>query len=158
MRLEEIELFMNIKKGITYIELIIVITLISIISITSFNIINFYRVNKNRILVDQCNNSIMSFINNCKQYCFYNNISGYIKFDVINNRLNFNIGTSVKRVVTIPKGIKLYSINAANGRAEINLDNRGFTSDACTISYIDLYNKFHEITISVGTSYVEIKN
>jgi prepilin-type N-terminal cleavage/methylation domain-containing protein len=149
---------MKIKKGYTLLELMITISIISILSIMFSRYFITYEKYRNRILVDQCNNTIMSFINSCKQYCYYKDIGGYIKFDVIGNRLIFYVGTEVKRILNTTRGLKLYSINVSNGDAKLNFDNKGFTSDACTMSFEDSDTKIHEITISVGTSYVEIKN
>lgn len=149
---------MRIKKGFTLIEIVIVITVIGILNMCFFSYLNTYKVYKGKILVDRYNNSIMTFINSCKQYCYYNNIPGFIKFDIIGNRLIFTVDTVIKRILNTPNEFKLYSINVSNGRSEVWFDNKGFTSDACTISYMDSINKVHAITISVGTSYVEIKN
>ncbi len=149
---------MKIKKAYTLIELMITISILAILSMLFIKYFTTYEKYRNKILVDQCNNSIMSFINSCKQYCYYRDTSGCIKFDVEGNRLIFYVGTDVKRILNAPKGLKLYSINVSNGDAKLNFNNKGFTPDACTMSFVDLENKIHEITISVGTSYVEIKN
>lgn len=149
---------MNTRKGYTLIEIIVVVCIISILFMIFANGIKAYNVLKNDMLVDQCNNSIMTFINNCKLYCYNNEVSGYILGDCANNKFNFYTAGTRQRVVKLPEGCKLHSINVASGTQILRMDSNGFTWDACTITYLDLYNVEHKITISVGTAYVEIKD
>ncbi|NLZ47350.1 MAG: type II secretion system protein [Clostridiales bacterium] len=149
---------MKIKKAYTLIEILVVLCIFNILFIIFSSGLKAYNRLKNAIVVEQCSNSIMTFINSCKQYCYYNEVEGYILCDQSNNRFSFYSGSSRKKLLKLPQGCKLQLLNTASGKQKLNFDSKGFTSDACTIKYLDLYDVEHKITISVGTAYVEIKN
>lgn len=149
---------MKIRKGYTITELLVVISILSIVFLIFTNGIKTYNRLQNAIVVEQCSNSIMTFINSCKQYCYNNEVEGYILCDQDSNKFSFYTGSNRKKLLKLPKGCKLQLLNTASGSQKLKFDSKGFTSDACTIRYLDLNDIEHKITISVGTAYVEIKN
>lgn len=144
------------KRAYTLIELLIVVSMISLIGsyvlirITSFsNLIN-------NIDVEKSKNKIMMFINNAKLYCRENETSGTIYFYPGRDKADFNCQGKNVEHFTLPSGFYIYDVNS--DYSQITIDSRGFTSDACTISFKDRRGKFHEISIYVGTGYVEVKS
>ena len=137
---------MKIKKAYTLLELTVVLSIFSIVFLIFSNGIKAYKNFQNAIVVEQCSSSIMTFINSCKQYCYNNEVEGYILCDQEKNRLSFYTGSSRKKVLKLPQGCKLQMVNTASGRQRLNFDSKGFTSDACTIRYLDLRSE-HKITI-----------
>ncbi|NLM35399.1 MAG: prepilin-type N-terminal cleavage/methylation domain-containing protein [Clostridiales bacterium] len=149
---------MRIRKGYTFIELLMVLCIISILFLIMTKGIKGYKRLENDIVVEQCSNSIMTFIYSCREYCYLNKVEGYILCDQVSNTFSFYTGSSRKQILRLPQGFELDLLNTASQNQRINIDYKGFTSDACTIKYFDLYGIEHKLTISVGTAYVEIKN
>lgn len=148
----------NRKKGFSLIELIIVISIISILSLSIVNYIKSYNYYENKIYVDECDNSILMFINRAKMYCKSKQCSGLIIFDKVSNAIDFyENNTKHMDAYALPEGFALNSITLGSGKVGISINNKGITVDACSIVYIDRYNNSHKLTISVGTAYVEIK-
>ncbi len=148
---------MIIKKGYTLIEVITVLCIMSILCALFSNYWRAYNKYSNDVQITYCSSSIMTFINMCKQYCYYERKSGYIKFDLVNEELDFYEGTKRKRSWRLPKGFDLYGTTAGSRNNQLNFDMDGFTPNACTITYKDRYNSIHNITICVGTAYVQIQ-
>ncbi|WP_241428169.1 type II secretion system protein [Clostridium sp. DJ247] len=146
---------MNKHKGFTFIELIIVLSILCTIFSMSLVNIGGYSKLQNSIDVDVFSNDVVNFINNSKSYCRDNNIGGYIYFDTNKNSVSFICG--LKKIYTLNLPDK-FTLNIVRPGNKIKIDNRGITSDACTIRYKDRKGKPHYITMSVGTAYVEIKN
>jgi prepilin-type N-terminal cleavage/methylation domain-containing protein len=146
------------KAGYTLNEIVITIAIVTIIS--SFLVKGFlnYKIYLNRMDVEYCNNSIMNLLNGAKGYCRNKGVNGYIFFDGKNGVIYFMSGKELVDKYSIPSKFKLNNVNLGTGKYAINIDVRGFTSDACTISYQDREGSTHKITICVGTSYVEIKD
>lgn len=115
----------------------------------------------NNVEVESCKNNLLDFINNSKIYCRNRKINGTILFDTINNSIKFNVGSGVKvksiDMINLPKGFKLNDVIVSKGKNSIQIDKYGFTSDACTISFNDKFDKRYNLSICVGTSYCEIK-
>ena len=149
---------MHLKKGYTIIEVILVLAIMSILSALFAGFYKDYSRYNNRISNDYCGNSVMSFINTCKQYCYGKKDSGDIRFDFANNRMDFYAGGQRRSTWRFPKGFTLYSAVTGSGGPDLNFDFDGFTADACTIAYKDSTNAMHHISISVGTAYVEVKD
>lgn len=153
---------MKIKvKGLTLIELLIALSITAVLSGIVFKTSYSYSRYTNSINTDYCNNSILSFVNNAKQYCRSHGLEGKIKFDYVNNQMKFTtIGideTLLDRLI-LPRGFQLNTTTLPEGRNAIYFDIKGTTGDACTISYNDKFNVRHEITIAVGNAYAEIKD
>jgi prepilin-type N-terminal cleavage/methylation domain-containing protein len=147
---------MNKKRGFTLIELIITMSVMAVIgSEMAFGVTSYYKA-VNKYNVQFAENSILGIISNAKQYCREKNKSGYILFNTINNDISFNSEGVRKDYYKMPGKIKLDSISTRNNMIEIN--NKGIIGgDACTITIEDSYSKHYNITICVGTFYVEIK-
>lgn len=144
------------KKGFTLIELIIVISIISIVSCYTLVKISFFNSKIDSIDVDKCNNAIMMFINNAKLYCREKETSGTIYFYPGKDKADFNVQCRNVEHLTLPSKFYIYDVNSAYSK--INIDSKGFVSDACTISFRDRSDKLHEISIFVGTGFVQIKS
>lgn len=146
------------NKGFTLIELLISISIMLILM--TFTFITYSGFNRiiNRMDVDLFSSSIVNFINNSKQYSRINNCSTNITFDITNEKIYLSANTRIVKRLYVPKDFKLNTVNTSSGKNKINIDNRGITSDACTISYIDRMGGQHNISICVGTAYAEIKN
>lgn len=149
---------MNTRKGYTIIEVIVVLAIMSILAALFSDFFKDYSRYNNRTSSDYCGNSVMSFINTCKQYCYSKKDSGYIRFDFANSRMDFYAGGQRRSTWRFPKGFSLYSAVTGSGGSNLNFDFDGFTANACTIVYKDSTNAIHHITISVGTAYVEVKD
>ncbi|MDP4091277.1 MAG: prepilin-type N-terminal cleavage/methylation domain-containing protein [Bacillota bacterium] len=145
---------MNIKKGITLIELLVAMSITAILSICFSDCIKAFSTYNNSVINDYSENSVLSFINTCKEYCYFRKTSGLVRFDFVNSKLDFYEGTERKRMWSFPKGFKLSSVNTES----LNINAGGFISNACTIIYKDRTKANHYITVSVGTGYVEIKD
>jgi prepilin-type N-terminal cleavage/methylation domain-containing protein len=146
------------RKGYSLNELIIVIAIFSILSGLLIKGALNYKTYSNKIDVDYCNNSIMKFINSAKAYCRNKEKSGYIYFDSPNGIIYFLTGEVLEDKYALPAGFRLNDVNLGIGKYAIEIDARGFTNNACTISYVDRKRSMHRITMCVGTSYVEIKD
>lgn len=145
------------KKGYSLIEVIICISLLGIVS--TFVIFNLENYNKkiNDIKVKQCGFAIASLINNSKLYCRQADSGGEIIFFVDDQEIRFyNNGKLIERLV-IPNGITLNTFKTPGVDNIIRINESGISKDACTISFRDSYNVNHYITVTVGSTYVEIK-
>lgn len=146
---------MNKRRGFTLIELILTLCIVSIISsIAAHNVTSYFKT-KNKYEVNFAENCILGIISNGKQYCREKNCNGYLMFSVINNDITFYTNGVIKDYFKMPGKIKLVSINTHNDVIEIN--NKGITGDACSITIRDNYGEPHYITMCVGTAYVEIQ-
>jgi prepilin-type N-terminal cleavage/methylation domain-containing protein len=145
----------EMKKGFTIIETVVAISIILTTSAFGIaKITNFNKV-KNNFDFDMSKSMILGMINDGKQNCRVKSLAGYIFFDDANNRVSFYCGGRKVDSFTLPKGISIYNINTELNRVDI--DFRGFTSDACTITLKDGFSNFDTITICVGTGYAEIQ-
>lgn len=150
-------MLLNRSKGLTLIELMVVIgiifMLIGSVLISAEQVIK----HENILEVEGCKNNFLIFINKSKLYCRNKFMSGDILFDTINNEIKLKIGTEYKDKISLPKDFKLKDIVVHNGLNSISIDKYGFISDACTISFLDKFKNRSELTICVGTGYLEVK-
>lgn len=145
------------KKGLTLIELIITLSIFMIFITTSVSVyFSLYKRTKNALSANMCENYILHIINDSKRYCKERGRSGYIYFDENKNISFYCFGRKIKSY-TLPKGFKLEYVNTKNELQRVDIDNFGNTSDACTISFKNKKGKKYEMTIRVGTNYVQIK-
>jgi prepilin-type N-terminal cleavage/methylation domain-containing protein len=143
----------EMKKGVTLIELIVVLSIISITLIASSQIFKESKYFENKIKVQYTGNSIMMFINETRQYCRANKCSGYIQGDIAGNMLEFYNNSNKRVSVYIPaEGTTLYEFTMSSNA--IKIDKNGTTSDAGTIRYKDKFGNFERVTIRVGSEYV----
>mgnify|MGYP000901812894 CR=1 FL=1 len=145
----------NSKEGFTLIELIVVISLITTIFGCGFTGIRTYNNTRNNMDVQLFGNSLIEFIVNSKEYCRDGNISGCLFFNTGSSRVVFSSNTNLIGSLSLPEGFGGLSINLPDGRVVI--DNKGFTPNACTISFRDRKGGIHYATICVGSSYAEFK-
>lgn len=143
------------KKGLTLIELIFFMSLCTVVFTISFIKLSGYNKIKNNIAVDEIGVSLINFINNSREMCMEEKKQGYIYFNVKENKMIFNIAYTYKEELHFPKEIIMKSVNSPGGK--IIIDNRGFTSNACTIKFKDEEGRIHKVTICVGTAHVEFK-
>lgn len=148
----------NSKKGLTLIEVLITLMILSIIFNLTFYSLNSIRKTSECIKFDYYCDSIVNFMNMCKNYCKSNDTSGSIKFNKDKNEIQFccnrkNIGRDLVRYIKLPQNIIVRS-----QKKELNINRYGYMSTACTIVIKNLSNTNRkEITISVGTGYIQIK-
>lgn len=142
------------NKGFTILELTLVLGIIAIF--LSFTLINVggYRKLSNKIDVELFSNSLLNYINNSKEYCRDNGVSGYIYFDSERNLITLNCGIKQINSLCLPDGFRLEEVLLDN---RIQLTRIGTTGSSCTISFIDRQGGSHDITMCVGTEYVQIK-
>jgi len=142
------------SKGFTLLELILVLGMISIFF--SFSLINIggYRKLNNKIDVELFSNSLLNYINNSKEYCRDNGISGYIYFDSERNLITLNCGIKQISSLPLPDGFSLKEVILDN---KIKITKTGTTGSSCTIKFKDREGESHDITMCVGTEYVQIK-
>ena len=145
----------KLKKGFSLIELLVSIALLLMVA-TFINInIKGYLNIMNDIDYILCDEAIVSFINNGKQYCREKEVMGRIYFPSNNDSLILYSGSKRIDIYNLPKNFKFTKVGVRN--REININSKGITGDAGTLNYIDRKGKIHEITISVGTAHVQIK-
>ncbi len=146
------------NKGFTLIELMISISIILILMTFTFTTYSGFNRTVNKMDVDFFSNSMVNFINNSKQYSRINNCSTNITFDTENKKIYLSDNSKIVKRLYVPKGFKLNTVNTSRGKDKIYIDNRGVTTDACTIRYLDRMGGWHNISICVGSAYAEIKN
>jgi prepilin-type N-terminal cleavage/methylation domain-containing protein len=143
------------KKGVTLIELVIVLAIISMTFIALPKFLKIAKQYENEIKTKCTGNSIMIFINEARQYCKGNNFEGYIQGDILENTLEFYNNSSRVSVYKPPEGIKITKF-LTNSYNKIRIDKNGSTSNAGTVTYRDMYGKPKEVTIRVGSEYVHV--
>ena len=144
------------KKGVTLIELVVVISIILIVSGISFSYVSRFEQMTDDIQTKSCSESIVHIIDYGKMYCRENKISGYFIFDFDENKIKFSCNNKTITNFIMPIDFSLYYINRKN--KIINVTNNGMIGDDCTITYKNKNHICHNITISVGTSNVKIKD
>ena len=112
---------------------------------------------ENTLEVKGCKNNILTFINKSRLYCRNKFSGGDILFNTINNEITLKSGTKYIDKISLPRTFKLKDIVVHNGINSISIDKYGFISDACTISFLDRFKNRSDLTICVGTGYLEIK-
>ena len=151
----QLHLAPNSSKGLTLIELVVVMGIFFMIVGSSLITVNQVIVCENNIQVESCKNSILIFINKSRLYCRNKYSEGDIVFDSIQNEIVMKMGTISIDKISLPKS---FSHLSHNGESTITIDQFGFISNACTISFSDKFNKAYNLTICVGTGYLEIKH
>jgi hypothetical protein len=116
-----------------------------------------YKVYLNKVDREYCSNSILRLLNGAKNYCRYNEVNGSIFFDAASRTIYFIARGVLVDKYSLPEKYKLNNVDLGRGKYTIDIDTKGFTSDACTISYLDRKGEQHKISICVGTGYAEIK-
>lgn len=144
------------RKAYTLIEILIVISMIALIGSYVLLKVSSYSNVINDIDVNKCNNTIMMFINNAKLYCREKETNGTIYFYPGEDQADFNSQGKNIEHFTLPSQFIIYNVNSTNSK--ININSRGFTGDACTINFRDRRGNLHEISIYVGTGFVDIKS
>lgn len=145
------------KKGFTLIELLAAISLITLILNWGIWGTNNYRECTYNYELDYVNNSILSLLDNAKQYCRKNSINGMVCFDCEKNSISFYSQNKTIKVFKFPQNFKLTFIDIHDTNSPLlYFNSNGFTSDACTISFKDPHGGVHTISLSVGTAFVEI--
>lgn len=147
-----------VRKGYTLNELIITIAIITILGAFFVKGIQNYKIYINNVDVDYCNNSILGLINDAKSYCRSKEVNGYIFFDTKIKTIYFIVNSELVNKYLLPSKFILNNITLGQGSYSMVINANGFTSDACTISYLDREGNKHKISVCVGTSYVEIKD
>jgi prepilin-type N-terminal cleavage/methylation domain-containing protein len=143
------------KKGFTLIELLVTIGVISILLGITFPSVNGFNKLKAKIEMDYAVNSVVDFINGCKGYSRNNNESIIIRKNTDGTELGLYLNRKRIRVVILPQGITVDSINSSDGSIDIN--NLGVIQDVCTIKLKNKMNVERNITIKLGTKYVSEK-
>lgn len=147
--------YSNAKKGLSLVELIIVLSILfTIISLCTINYFRLYNNWSNSANIDYCNNYILHMIKNSAVYCKYKNKSGYLLFGE-SEKVKFFCGNKKVNEYELPSGFKF--IDTASFNQRISINNLGNVIKACTINYKDMKGKPHSITIRVATRYVQIK-
>jgi prepilin-type N-terminal cleavage/methylation domain-containing protein len=143
------------KAGFTLIELLVALSIITaIFGCSLINVKNYTSVG-NRMDVEIFGNSLVNFIVTSKKYCRDSNTGGYLYFLQSTNTIQLSCNSNVIKKVKMPEGFSDLYINRAGSK--IFIDNKGFTSDACTIRFKDRSGGAHFVTISVGTANVDFK-
>lgn len=143
------------QKGFTLVELLVYMGLLAIsASFINLNINGFFNI-MNYLDYTLCDQSIINFINNGKQYCREKEKHGRIYFPSDDNSIILYCNRVRINKYTLPKKFKFTKVG--NDKREIVINKNGVTGVACTLAYKDRKGKIHEITISVGTAHVEIK-
>ncbi|MBC8062295.1 MAG: type II secretion system protein [Clostridiaceae bacterium] len=147
----------KIKKGWTLIENIVVIGIFLLLAGSILISAEQVVIHENTLEVEGCKTNILTFINKSRLYCRNKFKGGDIIFDTINNKIVFKIGTNYIDKILLPRDFKLKDIIVHDGYNCISIDKYGFISNACTISFLDKFKNKSELTICVGTGYLEIK-
>lgn len=143
------------KKGFTLIELLIAVSIVIMTAAGTAAVFSDYDNIKNNTDINMCESIVLGTINQAKQYCREKQKPGYILFDIINSEIRFYCDGKRVDAFSFPKGIKIKSVNTKLSKIDIN--SRGITSDAGTITLKDRNGKLYKITVNVGVGYVEIK-
>lgn len=140
--------------GFTLIELLISMSIIFLIASFGISAFKYEKNFMERKEAEVFQITLLNFLNNSKAYCKAHNVDGRIIFnDKKNQAVLYNDINEIK-IIIAPKSVKELRLS---GRKEIHINNLGYTSDACTISFKDGLMKQHETSICVGSSYAEIK-
>jgi len=143
-------------KGFSIIEIIVVISLMVIFFSVGFVDIGHYKEEVGAVNISYSEKSIVNLINYGKEYCREKEASGYIVFDLVKNKIWFYCGLKRLSTYAFPEGVNLINTNIASNM--MNIDNTGFSSSSGTITLKDNKGLIHQLTISVGTGNVEVKN
>jgi prepilin-type N-terminal cleavage/methylation domain-containing protein len=143
------------KAGFTLIEVLVSLSIITALFGCSLINVKNYAAIGNKIDVEVFGNSLVNFIVTSKKYCRDNNTGGYLYFLPSKNTIQLSCNSKNIKIVKMPEGFSDLYVNRLEGK--IFIDNKGFTSDACTIRFKDRSGGAHYITISVGTANVDFK-
>jgi len=143
------------KKGLTLIEILVVLSIISIILLISFPTVKIFDKIKCEAKMNYSVNSTVEFLNGCKSFSRNKEASSIVRWSENKNKLNLYLNTKLVKSFELPDGV-LYSGFNPN-RGYIEFDKFGYTSDACTISIMDELKEVRTITVKVGTAYVSEK-
>lgn len=148
---------MKFKKGNTILEILLAASIFFFFS-GAFIAYSYFLINSLKKVDNEYTETYMlSFINNSRQYCRKEKNDGDIQFDILNDTVYFIQNDKIIDTFNLPKDFKLVSVSSSNNRNYLHVDEKGYIGDACTIKYMDKDKEIHRITISVGSSYVEIK-
>jgi len=141
------------KKGFTLLELIVYLAIAAIITavaVTSVKSVNNFRIEyTNKI----CKKELALFIHRARMYCYAKRIDGVINLDVSRNRLTFS-----RNIETIDQYyLNDKQLQYIGDLKKLTLNNYGKIKERGTISFLDENNKPIEITLHVGSEYVDEK-
>lgn len=143
------------RRGFTLIEVLMALSLMTVLFGSSLISVKNCRAVANRIDTAVFGNSLVHFITFSKKYCRESGTGGYVYFVASKNTVQLSCGTSFVKKLKMPEGFRDLYVNRTGNK--IYIDNRGFTSDACTIMFRDRNGALHYVTISVGTANVDFK-
>ncbi|MBP1743585.1 MAG: hypothetical protein H6Q58_563 [Firmicutes bacterium] len=143
------------KRGFTLIEVLMAMSIMTVIFGCSLINVKNYSAIGNRMEVEVFGNSLVNFIVASKKHCRDSGTGGYMYFLSGKNTIQLSCNSSVVKKLKMPEGFSDLYINRAGSK--IYIDNKGFTSDACTIRFRDRNGGAHYITVSVGTANVDFK-
>lgn len=143
------------KAGFTLIEVLIAMSIMTVIFGCSLISVKNCASVGNRMEVEVFGTSLVNFIVASKKYCRDNGTGGYMYFLASRNTIQLSINSSVVKKLKMPEGFSDLYINRTGSK--IYIDNKGFTSDACTIRFKDREGVAHYVTVTVGTANVYFK-
>jgi prepilin-type N-terminal cleavage/methylation domain-containing protein len=143
------------RRGFTLIEVLIAFSVMAVIFGCSLINVRSCRAVENRMDVEVFGNSLVDFITYSKKYCRDSNTGGYIYFLPATGTVQLTCSSKSVKKLKMPQGFRYLCVNKPTSK--IYIDNLGFTSDACTISFEDRKGALHYVTVSVGTAYADFK-
>ena len=143
------------KAGFTLIEVLITMSIMTIIFGCSLINVKKCASVGNKMEVQVFGSSLVNFIVASKKHCRDSGTGGYMYFLAGKNTIQLSCNSSVVKKLKMPEGFSDLYINRAGSK--IYIDNKGFTSDACTIRFKDRDGVAHYVTVSVGTANVYFK-
>lgn len=152
----------NTEKGLSLIELIIVIAIIAIALGFAVPAFNHYSANAN---LKTAALDIVSDIYSMREKALAENRQYMIEFTLISNQYTLNQGTyagapwtaiQVKSPSVIGKDIKLLIVNFGNYSNKLSFQTRGTAKEFGSLSIVNRYNSIATITVnSAGRTYVQ---
>ncbi|MDD3225470.1 MAG: prepilin-type cleavage/methylation domain-containing protein, partial [Clostridium sp.] len=103
-----------------------------------------------------CSDEIICFINEAREDCKSNETSGQIMAYGESNEIKLYNSTTLRDKIVLPNGFYINSNNVVTTDHLIYLDTDGTITTPCTLEYTDRNLQIHDITIGVGTEYVQI--
>lgn len=149
------------KKGVTLIELVIVMAILSILFASGAKVYDFYKSTKSVIEAKEALYDIEESLSYSKLYCNNEEIAGTIVLSKINDEYSLIFyGSGYNEISSkIIRGVKLYNsqFSIVINRLEVKIQNNGVI-DAMTIRVKDKLGKKYEIAISVGSNKISMRN
>lgn len=148
-------------RGLTIIELIMVLAIIAIIASITIPSMSFFPTSKSTFRLKIIANNLVNDIKYVQQENIYENESYYLKMRNFNSYYIYKMGknsTETLKQVNLPKDVNIYSnINSKNRSPEITFAKDGAPiPGGCTI-FLYTKNKTIEITVLPATGRTMIK-